>query len=116
MYNRGKYTSDGHFDRRHVDQQIGVMGLYLTIIDRIQPTPAVSKLSRANQLIKWLGGAVGSLFTLDSLGTLQSIHSGLTGIITPGRVTAILAVGLAAWVGIKIMQALEEKNDVGPPA
>lgn len=116
VYGGGKYTSDGHFDPRHVDQQLGVMPLYQMLLDKTAPAKVekVKVAKRVAQGIQWLGGAIGSLFTLDALGTLQTIHSGLSGILTPGRVTALLAGGVAVWVGIKLLDAYTGERDVGP--
>lgn len=116
VYGGGKYTSDGHFDYKHVDQQLGVMPLYQMLIDKSTPAAIVQKaptLRRLTQGIQWMGGAVGSLFTLDSLGTLQSVHQGLSGIITPTRVTALLGVGVGAWIVIKVLEAYTGDQDVG---
>lgn len=118
-YTRGKYTSDGHFDRSHTDQQIGVMALYQMVVDRTQPevTKRRSFLQTIIEGIKWLAGAVGSLFTLDSLGTLQSIHDSLSGVFTVEALGIVLGAGTVIWAVIKILEkydAEKEQKDVGP--
>jgi lysozyme family protein len=118
VYDRGKYTSDGHFDRSHRDQQIGVMPLYQIILDKTQPAAQaaarVSILGRAKQTIQWLGASLGSLFTLDSLGTLQTIHGQIEGMFTAKYALMALIAGIFIYAGIKVIEAYQEIDDVGP--
>lgn len=118
-YRRGKYVADGKYSSRAVDQQIGVMPLLKRIFELDAefadvPAPELKSVSRklrfinkAKAFIKWLGGAVTSLFGADWFFDLGNNWDQVETLL---RNNMFLIVGGVALAGLFVFNYLEDKS------
>lgn len=115
LYVRGKFlenTSGSWYDAGTVDRQVGVIPLYLRLLE-LAGEARVRTSSRKLGLIAWVRrlvkaiiSSVTSLFSLDNIQTAREWLGPLQGLISPGVfVTLILTAGLV-WLLINILDRM----------
>ncbi len=122
LYTRGKYVSDGVYSSTAVDQQLGVMTLYMMLTgktDRETSVPSVapsrpeemeksrkvSLIARTKVAIQTALGTVATWFTADNLGLMQGAGSALSGVFSLNTLIAVVVLGGAFWLILNILNS-----------
>lgn len=111
-YVRGKYVEDGVYNPNTVDQQAGVIPIYLRAMDLAQEK-IVRENSRKIKIIdnvvagiKALLAAIGSLFTLDSFGIFKDWWSLASGVLDAKMLVTLFVGAAIMWVILRWLDKL----------
>lgn len=112
LYVRGKYSSDGNYDSGMVDQQLGVIPLYLRVEDLSQESHIrkasrkIKGINRMRQGLQSLFGIITSIFTLDSFGVFKEWFSLANGVVDVKLVLGITVLIAIFWIFINWLDKL----------
>lgn len=112
LYVRGKYSSDGHYDSGMVDQQLGVIPLYMRVEDLAHETKIrkasrkIQGINKMRQAIQSLFGIITSVFTLDSFGVFKEWFSLANGALDVKLVLGISLLLVVFWIFVNWLDKL----------
>lgn len=110
FYDRGKYVSDGNYDPYHVDRQVGVIPLYLRLLELAgesavrQKSRKLRVLSRVRAFIKAFIATCQSYLTLDTFETTKELIGPFQGLVSP---TVLLVLVVSAGLVWLLINALD---------
>ena len=111
-YVRGKYVEDGVYNGNTVDQQAGIIPVYLRVME-LAHEKIIRENSRKLNIISWvrdgiktLIGVIGGLFTMDSFGVFKDWLSVASGIFDPKILITLAVCGALVWVLVNWLDRL----------